>query len=139
MDEIKELLTKAFILGALGIIALTIIIGLFFGIGYFSRQYDLWAYEMEGKAELAKAEWDRKIHTVEAVAKKDSAKALAEAEVIRAEGVAKANQIIGESLKQNETYLRYLWIQTLDHEHNKVIYVPTEANLPILEATRNTK
>ncbi len=43
----------------------------------------------------------------------ESAKHLADAEVIRAEGVAKANKIIGDSLKDNEGYLRYLWIQGL--------------------------
>ena len=55
---------------------------------------------------------------------------MAEAEVIRAEGVAKANRIIGESLRGNESYLRYLWIQTLNDNPQNVIYVPTEAGLP---------
>jgi len=65
-------------------------------------------------------------------AKKD-----AEIEVAKAGGIAKANQIIGESLKDNESYLRYLWIHSLKETKNQVIYVPTEAGLPILEATRN--
>lgn len=33
----------------------------------------------------------------------------------------------------NEGYLRYLWIDKLG-AGNQVIYVPTEAGLPILEA-----
>ena len=56
----------------------------------------------------------------------------------RAKGVAAANKIIGDSLHGNEAYLRYLWIDGL-REHGKgaaVIYVPTEAGLPILEAGR---
>ncbi len=63
---------------------------------------------------------------------------LADAEVLRAEGVAKANKIIGESLKENEQYLRYLWITDVaGKDVNKtVVYIPTEANIPILEATR---
>lgn len=65
-------------------------------------------------------------------AKKD-----AEIEVARAEGVAKANMIIGDSLKNNEPYLRYLWINNLKETKNDVIYVPTETGLPILEATRH--
>jgi len=71
----------------------------------------------------------------------DSAKLLADAEVSRAEGVARANKIIGASLHDNEAYLRYLWIQTLEHgkESNTVVYVPTEANLPVLEAGRFAK
>ena len=69
------------------------------------------------------------------IAKKESAQLLADAEVTRAEGVAKANKIIGDSLKGNESYLRYLWINGLsEKDNNTVIYVPTEANLPILEA-----
>ena len=40
----------------------------------------------------------------------DSAKLLADAEVERAKGVAQANAIIGDSLKNNEEYLRYLYI-----------------------------
>lgn len=66
-------------------------------------------------------------------AKKD-----AEIEVAKAEGVAKSNQIIGDSLKSNESYLRYLWIRGLKETSNQVIYVPTEAGLPILEASRRT-
>jgi regulator of protease activity HflC (stomatin/prohibitin superfamily) len=64
----------------------------------------------------------------------ESAKALAAAEVERARGVAEANKIIGESLKGNEAYLRWQWIQNLESGSNSVIYVPTEAGLPILEA-----
>ena len=54
----------------------------------------------------------------------------------RAKGVAQANQIIGESLKNNESYLRYLWITEVANNQKgaTVVYVPTEANMPILEA-----
>lgn len=100
--------------------------------------YNVWASEKRGQAELAQATFNRQIKVQEATATQDAAKALAEAEVTRAGGVAKANQIIGESLKNNETYLRYLWIQSLVEGRNDVIYVPTEANLPILEANRIT-
>jgi len=99
--------------------------------------YDVWSQEMKGKAELARAESNRQISVFEAQAKKDSAKLLADAEIERAKGVAEANKIIGISLKGNEEYLRYLWIDTLHHnENNKIIYIPTVAGLPILEANR---
>jgi regulator of protease activity HflC (stomatin/prohibitin superfamily) len=102
--------------------------------------YDVWSQEMKGKAELARAESNRQISVFEAQAKKDSAKLLADAEIERAKGVAEANKIIGISLKDNEEYLRYLWIDTLHHnENNKIIYIPTEAGLPILEANRIKK
>lgn len=99
-------------------------------------KYNVYSAEMDGKAEYAKAEYSRQVAVLEARAKKDSASELAAAEITRAHGVAQANQIIGDSLKGNESYLRYLWIQSLDQGKNEVIYVPTEANLPILEATR---
>ena len=62
-------------------------------------------------------------------AKKD-----AEIEVARAEGAAKSNQIIAGSL--SDSYIRYLWIQGLKTSEMQVVYVPTEANMPIMEASR---
>lgn len=98
--------------------------------------YNVWEQGMAGKAALMKATQDRQIAVQEAEAKKESAGALAQAEIIRAGGVAKANQIIGDSLKNNEAYLRYLWVDSLQQTKNQVIYVPTEANLPVMEASR---
>lgn len=101
--------------------------------------YRVWDDEMNGKAELAKAEYSKQVSVQVAKAKNEAARYEAEAEITRAKGVAQANHIIGASLKQNEQYLRYLWIQSLEHGKNEVIYVPTEANLPILEATRKER
>lgn len=98
--------------------------------------YRVWQRELSGKGKLKEAEWSRKIEIEEAEAKFQSASLLAKAEVERAKGVAEANKIIGVSLKNNESYLRYLWIQGLHDGSSEIIYVPTEANLPILEATR---
>lgn len=104
-----------------------------------SPYINVWQERMAGQAELARAESNRQIATLEALAKKESSKALAEAEVIRAEGVAKANKIIGDSLKNNDGYLHYLWIQGLQTNQMQVVYVPTESNLPILESQRLKK
>jgi regulator of protease activity HflC (stomatin/prohibitin superfamily) len=94
----------------------------------------------EGAALLAKSETEKKIAVEEAKAKLDSAKLLAAAEVERAKGVAEANKIIGDSLKGNEAYLRYLYISNLEKAESNgavnTIYIPTEAGLPILEANR---
>lgn len=106
---------------------------------YAWPKYRVWQRELEGQAELKQAEWNRQIRIREAEAEQEAAKALAQAEVERARGVAEANKIIGESLDGNESYLRYLWVQGLNDGHSEVIYVPTEANLPILEATRTTR
>ena len=117
------------------ILGVVIVLGLMFGM----PMYNVWQQEMTGKAEFSRAEQNRRIKVEEARAEKESAVFRAEAEIIRAEGVAKANEIIGGSLKDNKDYLTYLWIQALYDESNSVIYVPTEANLPILEATRLQK
>jgi regulator of protease activity HflC (stomatin/prohibitin superfamily) len=100
--------------------------------------YNVWAQRMAGEARLAEALSSREIAVREAQAKKDSAVLLAEAEVERAKGVAQANKIIGDSLTNNEAYLRYLFVNNLENTKNQVIYVPTETNLPILEANRRT-
>lgn len=105
-------------------------------------RYKVYQQRMEGAAILAHAQSSREVAVAEAKAKLESAELLSQAEVKRAEGVAKANAIIGESLKGNEGYLRYLWIQNLEQSSNnggQVIYVPTEAGLPILEAGRLQK
>ena len=60
----------------------------------------------------------------------------AEIEVERAKGVSESNKIISTSI--NENYLRYL-LNALKEGNSEVIYVPTEANLPILEASRLQK
>lgn len=99
--------------------------------------YKVWANGLEGEAELRHAEWSRQIAVREAQAKRDAAVMLADAEIARARGVAQSNKIIGDSLKENEAYLRYLWIDGLQHTNNQIVYIPTEGNLPILESTRN--
>lgn len=97
-------------------------------------RYLVWEQGQSGKAELAKATFNRQIKIQEAEATLEAAHHLANAEVERAKGVAQANKIIGSSLKDNEEYLRYLWIHNLEAGKSDVIYVPTEAGLPILEA-----
>ena len=118
------------------IIIIIVIIGMIVGTLALFPTYKVWKQEMDGKADLAEAEWSKKIMVQEALAKKDAATFEAEAEVIRAQGVADANAILGESLKGKDEYLTYLWIQGLHDGSSEVIYIPTEANLPILEATR---
>jgi regulator of protease activity HflC (stomatin/prohibitin superfamily) len=101
----------------------------------FYPPYYTWQQEQEGKAELAKADYSKQVMVQEAKAKKESATYLAEAEVERAKGVAMANKIIGDSLRDNESYLRWLYIEGLKERNGiETIYVPTEAGLPILEA-----
>lgn len=101
---------------------------------YVMPMYEVYQAHMAGRAKLAEAEYSKQVLVQDAKARLESAKSLADAEVERARGVAKANEIIGDSLKGNEDYLHYLWIHNLEAGNNEVIYVPTETGMPIFEA-----
>lgn len=117
--------------GSIGLIGLILIIMAGWPV------YNVWERGQMGAAQLKQAQWNRQIKVLEAEAAEEAAGHLAKAEIKRAEGVAKANAIIGQSLKDNEAYLRWLWIEgTKENQGKTVIYIPTEANLPILEASR---
>ena len=117
-----------------GIIGVSFVFSLMIINAVIGPLYNVWAQSLQGKAELQKAEFTRQVAVLEAQAKKDSAQQLADAEVIRAQGVAKANQIIGNSLKDNSEYLSYLWITGLEEgaeKGNKTIYmIPSQGNIP---------
>jgi hypothetical protein len=113
----------------------------------YSRHQSEKDAESRGRQILLEAESSKKAMIEEAKAQEEAsllkaksrvtlAKAEAQAEVERAKGVAKANKIIGQSLKGNDDYLKYLMIQGLNEGKGERIYVPTEACLPILEANK---
>lgn len=129
MENIK------FLIATMGVIVSALVVWAIIG----APQWNVWQKELQGKAELAQATYNRQIAVQEAEAKKEASKSLADAEVIRAQGVAKANEIIGQSLENNEAYLRYLWIDSVGSKDHQIIYVPTETNMPILEASRLTE
>ena len=117
-----------------GIIGASFLVSLFIISSIVGPIYNVWAQSLAGKAELQKAEYTRQVAVLEAKAKLDSAKELAQAEVERAKGVAQANQIIGDSLKGNREYLQYLYITGLEEgsqKGNVTIYVPTEGGMPV--------
>lgn len=84
------------------------------------------------KMNLYQAEIEKRILVEDARARADSAEFLAQEEVTRAEGVARANEIIAESI--TDEYVTWLYVDQLDQIQGQVIYIPTEAGLPILEA-----
>ena len=123
MDGVATLVLGGLVVGALAV-------AVFAG----GPVYNVWTQGMNGKAELQKAEYTRKVAVLEAQAKMDSASKLADAEVERAKGVAEANRIIGDSLKDNPRYLQYLYITGLQEgseKGNRTIYVPTEGGMPV--------
>lgn len=99
----------------------------------------VWNAETAGEAELAQANSNRQIAVREAEALRDSAELKAEAEVIRAKGLAEANGIVADSLGGPEGYLRYLYIENIAGSKGDIIYIPTEGGLPLLEAGRLNK
>ncbi|WP_302591294.1 hypothetical protein [uncultured Muribaculum sp.] len=104
-------------------------------MAFIKPWYNVWSQEMEGKAEFAKAEQNRKIKIEEARANLEAEKLNAQAEIERAKGAAEAIRIENGSI--TPTYIQYLWVRQQSNLSNKtVIYVPTETNLPILESTR---
>ena len=111
---------------------------LFGGIGscmYIRPKYNVWAQEMDGKAEFAKAEQNRRIKIEEAKANLEAEKLNAQAEIERAKGAAEAIKIENGSI--TPTYIQYLWVRQQGMSgDSKIIYIPTEAGLPILEAGR---
>lgn len=124
-------------------------------------KYKVYSMEMSGKAALHEAQWSKKILIEEAKAREEAALMQAKARVTlaeaegkaklvqaKAEGLAdielakaaaEANRIIGESLKNNEAYLQYIWIKGLQEGKGERIYIPTEAGIPILEAGSSNK
>ncbi|NPE27088.1 membrane protease subunit [Methanococcoides sp. SA1] len=116
----------------LAIGSIAIVLALIFGALWAIPNYKVYSRELNGKAQLKEAEWNRQIAIQEAEALKESAKLMAEAEVLRAGGIAEANEIIAGSI--TEEYIRYKFVEGLNDGNTEVIYVPTEANLPILEA-----
>ena len=125
-------LIKGTIWTVVGIIAVVV------ALAFIRPWYNVWSQEMEGKAEFAKAEQNRKIRIEEAKANLEAEKLNAQAEVERAKGAAEAIRIENGSI--TPTYIQYLWVrQQSDLSDKTVIYVPTETNLPLLESARLLK
>lgn len=131
----------------LHVITLLLMAAVLTGCWDFNREQAFKDAENRGKSTLIEAESSKKAMieqakaenesaTLQAEAKIKIAKAEAQAEIERAYGVAKANEIIGNSLKGNNEYLRYLQIDAIRNSKGNLVYIPTEAGLPILEARK---
>ena len=91
------------------------------GIAFGYPNYLVW----QGEAALAKATQDRQIKVQEAEAELEAAKKQAE-----------ANRILGESIRAYPESLEQKWVEAVRDTKNQVIYLPTEASVPITEAGR---
>jgi hypothetical protein len=146
---------EAMALGTLALLTVTFILLILLAFWAWPK-YKVYKLELDGIAALKEAEWSKQILIEEAKAREQAAlmqakakvtlaeaegkaklvraKAEGAADIERAKAAAEANRIIGESLKDNEEYLRYVWIKGLQDGKGERIYIPTEAGLPILEA-----
>jgi len=101
--------------------------------------YNVWSSEMRGKAEMARAEQNRKILIEEAKAKLEAERLNAQAEIERAKGMSQAMEI--ENGKLSSTYNQYLFIRTLEKLADKgslpqIIYLPSEGLVPVMDMNK---
>lgn len=124
----QEGIAMMFFIGLIVIVVIGLIALAMWGL----PKYKVYSKELNGKAQLKEAEWNKQITIEEAKADLESADLKKQADIIRAEGIAEANKIIAESI--TPAFIQWKWVEGLHDGSSEVIYIPTEANLPILEA-----
>ena len=127
-------MNKAGVVIGVFVVVVFFVIALMFGL----PTYNVWQQEMAGKAEMAKAEQNRKILIEEAKARLEAEKLNAQAEIERAKGMAEAMKLENGTL--NSTYNQYLFIRTLEKLADKgdlpqIIYMPSEGLLPVMDVS----
>lgn len=114
-------------------ISIALILFIIGGCMFIIPQYRVWSEGKRGEAEYMRAEQNRRIKVEEAKANLEAEKLNAQAEIERAKGAAEAIKIENGSI--TPTYIQYLWVRQQNATtNNKIIYIPTEAGLPVLEA-----
>ena len=113
-----------------GLIGLVTLVSVMFSIAALSSWYNVWSMEMAGKARLAEASQSRMIQVEQAKAEKESA-------ILRAEAIA----IVGQAAKDYPEYRTQEYIGAFaealkEGKMSQIVYIPTEAGMPILEASR---
>ena len=99
--------------------------------------WGVWASRLSGQAKLQEANNEQRVQVSQAQARLEAADLNKKAAVIEAEAVAEQINKIGANLQKHDLYLKWQWIKMMEERpDSSVIYVPTETNLPILEATR---
>ena len=97
--------------------------------------WKVWASQKQGEADLQQAHKEQQIQVSKAQGRVDAAELNKQAAIIEAEAVSAQIESIGKQLTEHDLYLKWQWIKMMEERpESSVIYVPTEANLPILEA-----
>jgi hypothetical protein len=112
-------------------VALDIIVGLtlFYFMVKNDRKREARNAEQAGEEKLKKSEKEGKL----AQSQKGATELQIELDIMRAKGTAEVAKIIGEAVKGNEGYLKWCLIHQLNDTKNKVVYIPTEAGIPVIE------
>jgi len=124
MDDQDRFFVKAIIAGV-AFLVLCVAFGL-----WFFPVYGVWQAGLSGKAALMRAEQEKQIQIEQARAELESAK-------LRAEAIA----IVGKASKEFPEYRTQEFIGAFGEAIksgaiDQIIYVPTEANIPIVDAGR---
>lgn len=135
LDNEQKFFRRCVIWVSTGIIVVVIFfIGIIFAWKAVTPKLNLYKANTENQKVISQQRAQSDAAVYAALSTVTQSKAMAEAEVERAKGAAQAQEIIANTL--TEPYLRYLYIQGLGTSSHEVIYLPTEAGLPILEAGR---
>ena len=94
----------------------------------------VWSAHKDGEADLARAKNEQAIQVAEAQSRLNAADLNKRAAIIEAEAVSAQIKAIGDELNRYDLYLKWQWIKMMEDADHSTIYVPTEANIPILEA-----
>jgi regulator of protease activity HflC (stomatin/prohibitin superfamily) len=117
-------------LTTIGVLAVLGVVGMGVGAMVGLPIYRVWAAEYNGRAILVQAEQTRQVLITQANAEREAAVARAEAIEI----VGRAAQDFPEYRQQE--FLGAFAEALKDGKMNQIIYVPTEANIPLMEAGR---
>jgi regulator of protease activity HflC (stomatin/prohibitin superfamily) len=118
-------------------IIILVVMGVIVWAVYGYPMWRVWAQERAGAADLAQAHMEQQVQVARAKGRLDAAQLNKQAAIVEAEAVSEQIKRIGEQLTSHDLYLKWQWIKMMEEtDNNDVIYVPTEANIPILEATR---
>lgn len=135
LDDEQKFFRRCVIWIATGVVVIVIFfIGIIFAWKAITPKLNLYKANTENQKVISQQRAQSDAAVYAALSTVTQSKAMAEAEVERAKGAAQAQAIIADTL--TEPYLRYLYIQGLGQGEHEVIYLPTEAGLPILEAGR---
>jgi regulator of protease activity HflC (stomatin/prohibitin superfamily) len=116
------------------------VIAVFVWFVFIYPVWRVWASQKAGEADLQQAHKEQQIQVSKAQGRFDAAKINKEAAIIEAEAVSAQIEKIGKQLTEHDLYLKWQWIKMMEERpDSSVIYVPTEANLPILEAGMRRK